>query len=67
MTTVYTTQRCLTVKESYELIADCLARKEQTLIELTEVLTYYEEFPDYKEIRTERKVLIKTQYIVEIN
>jgi hypothetical protein len=67
MTTVYTTQRTLSVRESYELIADCLARKEQTLIELTEVLTAYVEFPNYNKVETERKVLIQTQYIVEIN
>jgi hypothetical protein len=67
MTTVYTTQRTLSVRESYEVIADCLGRKEQNLIELTEVLISYQEFPKYEKIEAERKVLIQTQYIVEIN
>ena len=66
MTTVYTTQRCISVKESYELIAECLGRKEQRLIELTEILVYSSEFPEFKTNSSERKILIQTQYIVEV-
>jgi hypothetical protein len=66
MTTVYTTQRCISVKENYELIAECLEKKEQRLIELTEILVHSSEFPEFKTNTSERKILIQTQYIVEV-
>lgn len=65
MTTIYTTSRCLTVKESYETIADFLQRDEQKMIELTEVVTIYGEMTG--EIYTnEKKVLLNKKYIVEV-
>ena len=66
MTTVYTTQRCISVKENYELIAGCIERKEQRLIELTEILTHSSDFPDFKTNTSERKILIQMKYIVEV-
>ncbi len=65
-TTIYTTQRCILVKESYELIAECLRRKEQRFIELTETLFISSGFPDFKTITRERKILIQPQFIVEV-
>lgn len=39
MTTVYTTQRCITVEEDYETICKALIYHNNELLELTEVLT----------------------------
>lgn len=66
MTTIYTTNRCLTVKESYETIADCLQRDEQKVIELTEVITIYGEMTG-KTHNNEKRVLLNKQYIVEVS
>jgi hypothetical protein len=66
MTTIYTTNRCLTVKESCEMIADCLQRDEQKVIEVTEVITIYGEMTG-KTHTNEKKVLLNKQYIVEVS
>ena len=66
MTTIYTTNRYLTVKESYETIADCLQRDEQKVIELTEVITTYGETTG-KTHTNEKKILLNKQYIIEVS
>lgn len=66
MTTVYTTQRCLTVEEDYQTIGNALIFPNNELLELTEVITSYQEFPEFKVHTMKRKVLIQKQYIVEV-
>ena len=66
MTTVYTTQRCLTVEEDYDTIGNALIFPNNELLELTEVMTHYSEFPQLETTVTKRKVLIQKQHIVEV-
>lgn len=66
MATVYTTKRCISVEESYDFIAECLERKEQRLIELTEKLVHQSGFPEFKTSTRFRKILIQKQDIVEV-
>lgn len=65
MTTIYTTQRCLTVEEDYYFISEALIFPNSELLELTEVMTHYSEFNN-KTTVNKRKVLIQKQYIVEV-
>lgn len=65
MTTIYTTQRCLTVEESYEAISKAMIYPNE-ILEFTEVLTTHSEFPKLETLTTKRKVLIQKRYIVEV-
>jgi hypothetical protein len=65
MTTIYTTNRCLTVKESYENIRYWLQDDIQKVIELTEVINTYGEWGD-KTHTNEKKVLFNKQHIIEV-
>jgi len=40
MVSIYTTQRCLQVEETYEVIAYALIDEKNNLLELTEVMTH---------------------------
>lgn len=66
MTTIYTTQRCLSVEEDYITIGKALADEKNNLLELTEIITHHSEFPNFETTVCMRKVLIQTRYIVEI-
>jgi hypothetical protein len=67
MTTIYTTQRCLTVEEDYETISHALDDEKYNLLELTEVITTHYEFPESKTSVSKRKVLIQKRHIVEVS
>ena len=66
MTTIYTTQRCFQVEETYETIAEYLNRSEQLLLEVTEIVINHSDYPDFNTETVKRKVLIQKQYIVEV-
>ena len=66
MVSIYTTQRCLQVEESYDVIANALIDEKNTLLELTEVMTNTSDFPTLETLTNKRKVLIQKKYIVEV-
>ena len=66
MTSIYTTQRCFQVEEDYLTISNALVDEKNNLLELTEVMTHYSDFPDFKTEINKRKVLIQKRYIVEV-
>jgi hypothetical protein len=66
MTTIYTTQRCLTVEEDYTTIGAALIDERNEFLELTEIMTHYPEFPGNEPTVNKRKVLITKRYIVEV-
>ena len=65
MATISTIKRNITVEESYELIAECLQSKIK-LIELTEIINTYSDFPPYEVKKGFRKILIQSQYIIDV-
>jgi len=66
MVSIYTTQRCLQVEETYEVIAYALIDEKNNLLELTEVMTHTSEFPNFETYTNKRKVLFQKKYIVEV-
>lgn len=64
--TVYTTQRCITVEEDYEAIIKVLLFPKCKFLELTEVITYYSDFPQTEPTIVKRKVFIQKQHIIEV-
>jgi hypothetical protein len=66
MVSIYTTQRCLQVEETYEVIANALIDEKNNLLELTEVMTHTSDFPNFEIHTNKRKVLIQKKYIVEV-
>lgn len=66
MVSIYTTQRCLQVEETYEVIASALIDEKNNLLELTEVMNHTSDFPNFKTHTNKRKVLIQKKYIVEV-
>ena len=66
MVSIYTTQRCLQVEETYEVIANALIDEKNNLLELTEVMNHTSDFPNFKTHTNKGKVLIQKKYIVEV-
>jgi hypothetical protein len=66
MVSIYTTQRCLQVEETYDVIANALIDEKNNLLELTEVMTPTYDFPNFETHTNKRKVLIQKKYIVEV-
>jgi hypothetical protein len=66
MATIYTTKRCITVKETYEEVVS-LINSDYIFIEMIEVISNYSEFPQITREDIERKILIQKEYIVEVN
>ena len=66
MTTIYTTQRCLTVDEDYDTITKAMILPHNEFLELTEVMIHYSEYQQTITETTKRKVLIQRLYIVEV-
>lgn len=63
MAIINTTTRSFTVEESYEDILILLFNKEIEYFPLTEILTSYSDFPDFKTHTTKRKILLRKNCI----
>lgn len=66
MTTIYTTNRCITVKDTFDMIVEFMQRDEQKVIELVEVVTICSEM-SVEIYSYERKILLNKQFIVEVS
>lgn len=65
MTTIYTTQRCLTVEEDYDTIWAVLTSPNKGFFEFTEVRTHTPHSHPLESTISKRKVSIQTDHIVE--